>query len=131
MKVTSKIFLMLLVVTSAHSCAYVDLDPNTVSGKEAKQIIADRLTLNLIIYGIGTTLPNSQLASQAIEGLMVTILTPDLIGLDEKVEYARSDVESCADAVFLFSFFVSTRWSPFVCAVSDPPITIPLVNTKL
>ncbi|TGK28991.1 TIGR04452 family lipoprotein [Leptospira gomenensis] len=112
-----------------HHCAYLNVNEGLVSGTEAKAIISDRLLLNQTIYLIGSTQPEP-IRSNAVVGLGITILTPDLIGIDEKNMYQKEAVEECADQIFFVSL-ISTPLSAFVCKATDPPLSIPLISRKL
>lgn len=100
-------------------CAYID--PNLIDGAEAKEVIAERIQLNLIIYAL----------SRSTFGTFFTLITPDLIITDEGATYEKDKVEACADQVFFTSFFISTTLSPFVCSVGEYSIQIPLLTQKL
>lgn len=110
-------------------CAYLNVNPGLVSGAEAKNIISDRLLLNQTIYLIGLTQPEP-IRSNAVAGLGMTIITPDLVGINEKNMYQKDAVEECADQIFFVSL-ISTPLSAFVCKATDPPLSIPLISRKL
>ncbi|TGK26116.1 TIGR04452 family lipoprotein [Leptospira stimsonii] len=122
-------FLFLIWILSYNHCAYLNINPSLVTGKEAKEIISDRLLVSQLVYIMGLS-ENEPVRSASVAGLTLTIVIPDSMGIDEKKMYQKDAVDECADRIFLVSI-VSTALSTFVCDATNPPISIPVISKKL
>ncbi|MBM9502425.1 TIGR04452 family lipoprotein [Leptospira sp. 201903071] len=121
--------LLLVAMILCNGCAYLDINPSLVTGKEAKEIISDRLLISQLVYIMGLS-EAEPVRSASLTGLTLTIVIPDSMGIDEKKVYQKDAVDECANRIFLVSI-VSTALSTFVCDASNPPISIPIISKKL
>lgn len=114
MKRMLKIFASLtLIGTIASGCILLNtigLNPGHVKGDEAKEIIRDKIQLNLIIALLAASISPVFAPAAAYE-----IVTPDLTGIDEGAYYKRSEVEDCGNSIFITQFLVDIYVGPFVC----------------
>ncbi|TGM52738.1 TIGR04452 family lipoprotein [Leptospira adleri] len=122
-------FFLLLSIFCYNECAYLNINPSLVTGKEAKDIISDRLLVSQLVYIMGLS-ESEPVRSASLAGLTFTIVIPDSMGIDEKKMYQKDAVDECADRIFLTSI-VSTALSTFVCNATNPPISIPVISKKL
>ncbi|MBM9577709.1 TIGR04452 family lipoprotein [Leptospira sp. 201903070] len=128
-KIKANSLFLLFAVFLCKDCAYLDINPSLVTGKEAKEIISDRLLLSQLVYIMGLS-EAEPVRSASLAGLTLTLVIPDSMGIDEKKVYQKDAVDECADRIFLISI-VSTALSTFVCDASNPPISIPVISKKL
>ena len=87
----------------------IGLNPGHVSGAEAKDLILDKTLITGAYYlSLGST-----------TGALLVYLAPTLAGISDDKYYKRSEVQHCANQLFLFQF-VSATFAPFLACNLEP-----------
>lgn len=84
----------------------IGLNPGHVSGSEAKDIILDKTLINAALF----------LAARSQTNAALVFLAPTLAGINDDEYYKRSEVQECADQLFLWQY-ISTVLAPFACSL--------------